>query len=1025
MAAPGSAATARFGGFEFDLSSHELRKGQTRLKVPDQSLEILAMLLERPGELVTRESIQARLWPNGTVVEFEHSVNSAIKRLRQALLDTANEPRFIETLPRKGYRFIGVIEALPDELVGLTPGTIISHYRIVAEAGRGGMGIVYKAEDSNLGRMVALKFLPDELASHPPALERMRREARMIAALNHPGICTMYELGEAGGRVFLAMEFLEGETLRQRIARQSMTQSEIIDVGRQVTKALEAAHAVGIIHRDIKPDNLFLTKQGVLKLMDFGLAKPARSSSDSTLTDSGLVVGTAAYMSPEQVRGEVVDSRSDIFSFGVVLFEMLSGKQAFTGKSSVEVMNAILNDEPPELPNSVPAILDRIVRHCLEKNPQHRFQSAADLGFALQSSLAGPVTVNARRKPRLNWYVLSAAAILVAAASVFWWSAHQSTPGLITDVTFRRLTNHAGLTTGAAISPDGKLIAYASDRADPSHLNVWVQQVDGGGELRITNDDADAYDPSFSSDGTRIAFRSERHEPGIYTASVLGGDIRMIVPEGRRPRFSPDGKQIMYWTGPSDPFDVRGSSDTKIWVRNIAGGKVTQIGVGCRVFERTPVWSPDSRRLLFIGTCGNDLASRGDQPENYGIKAWVSSLDGKKLVPNLDLSRIWTNIHGWMKIDQWIPGQLLIPLQIGDATSLTAVPISGDGTKLTGAPRRLADASGNSTFASAAVDGRIALSEETTESHIWTVEIDSKGAAGTARQVTFGPAGERTPALSRDGKSLAFLSLRANGERLFHKILSTGQEQEVSTDGYRYDTPVFSPDGTHIFCVQYPRPDSWRNAIFDFPLAGGIPQKVWDKTTFSWLWDQSPDGSTLLLNARNSGDLLFTMYFLTQDPSGLNLKSMQLSNLLPQQDKSVMNGHFSHDGRWVIFDSQPNMNTVAKSTRSETYAVRFSNSSVPPNEWIPITKGHWDANPHFSNDDTLILFISERDGFRCLWAQRVTHAMTTSGEPFAVCHLHEYRRQITSFPNLTVGGNTIAFERSERSGNIWLLEPRK
>src|SRR5579871_391092 len=302
MASPVSPTVARFSGFEFDLSSRELRKGRTRLKVPDQSLAILTMLLEKPGELVTREAIQARLWPNGTVVEFEHSVNSAIKRLRQALLDTATEPRFIETLPRKGYRFIGVLEPLPDEPAGLTPGTIISHYRILAEAGRGAMGVVYKAEDTNLGRMVALKFLPAELASHPPALERLRREARMIAALNHPGICTMYELGETSGRVFLAMEFLEGETLR---TRGKLSESELFDVALQVSKALEAAHGAGMVHRDIKPDNLFLTKQGVVKLMDFGLAKPVEE--DTGEAQQSSITGTSGYMSPEQLRGEPLD----------------------------------------------------------------------------------------------------------------------------------------------------------------------------------------------------------------------------------------------------------------------------------------------------------------------------------------------------------------------------------------------------------------------------------------------------------------------------------------------------------------------------------------------------------------------------------------------------------------------------------------------------------------------------------------------------------------------------------------------
>ena len=296
----------RFGVFEFDLSSRELRKGQTRLRVPDQSLAILAMLLERPGELVTRDAIQARLWPHGTVVEFEHSVNSAIKRLRQALLDTASTPRFVETLPRKGYRFIGTLEPSDDEPAGITPGTIISHYRILAECGRGAMGVVYKAEDTQLGRMVALKFLPDELATHQPALERLRREARMIAALNHPGICTMYELGEASGRVFLAMEFLEGQTLR---AKGKVSESELIDFGVQVCKALEAAHGQGMVHRDIKPDNLFLTKQGVVKLMDFGLAKLVEEEGGAAPQSS--LTGTSGYMSPEQMRGEALDARSD------------------------------------------------------------------------------------------------------------------------------------------------------------------------------------------------------------------------------------------------------------------------------------------------------------------------------------------------------------------------------------------------------------------------------------------------------------------------------------------------------------------------------------------------------------------------------------------------------------------------------------------------------------------------------------------------------------------------------------------
>jgi DNA-binding winged helix-turn-helix (wHTH) protein len=354
VATPGASGVVRFGAFEFDLSTRELRKGRTRLRVPDQSLAILAMLLECPGEVVAREAIQARLWPHGTVVEFEHSVNSAVKRLRQALLDTASTPRFVETLPRKGYRFIGSLEPLAGEPPGLTPGTIVSHYRILAEAGRGAMGVVYKAEDTSLGRMVALKFLPDELATHQPALERLRREARMIGALNHPGICTVYELGESGGRVFLVMEFLEGESLRERMARGPLSKGELFDVAVQVAKALEAAHGQDMVHRDIKPDNLFLTRQGVVKLMDFGLAKPVEEESGAAPQSS--VTGTSGYMSPEQVRGEPLDARSDMYSLGRVLTE-LAGK-------------------------SLPAGLAAILRKALADDPAKRWQSATSPSVA-------------------------------------------------------------------------------------------------------------------------------------------------------------------------------------------------------------------------------------------------------------------------------------------------------------------------------------------------------------------------------------------------------------------------------------------------------------------------------------------------------------------------------------------------------------------------------------------------------------------------------------------------------------------
>jgi eukaryotic-like serine/threonine-protein kinase len=366
------ARVARFGDFEFDSTSQELRKGQTRILVPDQSLAILAMLLEHPGELVTREAIQARLWPNGTIVEFEHSVNSAIKRLRQALLDTANEPRFIETLPRKGYRFIGAVEARSDkrmpsasgslnEPVHLASGTRLGPYELVAPIGKGGMGEVWKALDTRLNRIVAVKRLERRHS------DRFDKEARAIAALNHPNICQIHDVGPD----YLVLEYIDGKPLGS-----PYPPDKALALAIQIAGALELAHRKGIIHRDLKPANIMVTDEGSVKLLDFGLAKLIEGS-DATHTLDGTIAGTAAYMSPEQAEGKPLDERSDIFSYGTVLYEILSGRRAFGGDSFGSALSAVIRDEPRPL--DAPATLERMVMRCLRKNPGDRYQSMAEV----------------------------------------------------------------------------------------------------------------------------------------------------------------------------------------------------------------------------------------------------------------------------------------------------------------------------------------------------------------------------------------------------------------------------------------------------------------------------------------------------------------------------------------------------------------------------------------------------------------------------------------------------------------------
>ena len=381
----------RFGSFQLDLRAGELRRNGVKLRVPDQSIQILAMLLDHPGDVVTRQELHQQLWPNGTIVEFDHSLNAAINRLRQALEDSADEPRFIETLPRRGYRFLLPVEqqlasaenAVPSarepETGGLA-GQTISHYRILRKLGQGAMGVVYQAEDVRLGRSVAIKFLPEELSDDPQVLERFQREARAASALNHPNICTVHEVGEHEDVPFIVMEYVTGKSLDQLIGSGGLPVNQVLSYAVQVSDALVRAHSAGIVHRDLKPANIMVNQDGLVKLLDFGLAKLMEPSSnefsrkktlrteENPSTERGKLVGTIAYMSPEQTLGEEVDARTDLFSFGVVLYEMTTGARPLTSDTSPAQLN-------PETSTNLAAIIQK----ALEKDREVRYQHASDL----------------------------------------------------------------------------------------------------------------------------------------------------------------------------------------------------------------------------------------------------------------------------------------------------------------------------------------------------------------------------------------------------------------------------------------------------------------------------------------------------------------------------------------------------------------------------------------------------------------------------------------------------------------------
>ena len=457
--------------FELDLRAYELRSAGIPIKLKPIPMELLLLLVQRRGELVTREEIVEQIWGKGVFLDTDNAINGAISKIRQVLRDSVEQPRFIQTVSGKGYRFIAAVVETRDPVVGPTPvpagesllGKKVSHYRILQLLGGGGMGVVYKAEDLKLGRLVALKFLPGELASDPVAYERMQREARAASSLDHPNICSIHQLGEHEGQPFIVMQLLEGRTLREWIdSRVRPTpperMSEFFDLAIQIADGLDAAHQKGIIHRDIKPANIFVTTRGQVKILDFGVAKfidaadlsESKSASPSAenedrntnlhLTHTGASVGTPSYLSPEQIRREKLDARTDLFSFGLVLFEMATAHRAFSGNTTSIIRDAVLNlpaIPARQLAADVPVDLEKIIGRSLEKDRELRYQSARECREDLERARSACLKMDAPipqmnasglvrpRRKYVRW-ILSIASLAVVTFLVFGFVQRRS-----------------------------------------------------------------------------------------------------------------------------------------------------------------------------------------------------------------------------------------------------------------------------------------------------------------------------------------------------------------------------------------------------------------------------------------------------------------------------------------------------------------------------------------------------------------------------------------------------------------------
>ncbi|HYB53271.1 MAG TPA: cell wall synthesis protein CwsA, partial [Thermoanaerobaculia bacterium] len=512
----------------------------------------------------------------------------------------------------------------PRTIMTLASGTKLGPYEILSPLGAGGMGEVYRARDAKLNRDVAIKVLPEAFASDSERLTRFRREAQVLAALNHPHVAAIYGLEESGGVEALVLELVPGETLAERLAKGPIPVPETLDIGRQIAEALEAAHERAIVHRDLKPANVKLTPEGEVKVLDFGLAKALAADASSpdvtsspTLTaqatQAGVVIGTAAYMSPEQARGKSADKRADIWAFGAVLYEMLTGRRCFEGETVSDTLAAVLMKEPDwsALPASVSPGVRELLRRCLRRDAKQRLRDIGDARVALEEELA-PQTSRAsgavsevsalpaaettlRRTSPRPLTMASIAVALLAGAVAGWLIGRRSGKPEAPWAEFTQLTDASGVETSPSVSPDGTMFAYTS--AVRGSWDIYVQRVGGRTPVLVAGDPAkDEVWPAFSPDGKQIAFSVRGGAGGIFVVGATGESVRRVTDFGSNPAWSPDGRRIVFCSEEVLSAYATNTEST-LWVVETSGGKPVKLDVGAAAFQ--PAWSPSGRRIAF------------------------------------------------------------------------------------------------------------------------------------------------------------------------------------------------------------------------------------------------------------------------------------------------------------------------------------------------------------------------------------------------------------------------------------------
>ncbi len=894
--------------------------------------------------------------------------------------------------------------------MSLLPGTRLGPYEILAPLGAGGMGEVWKAKDSRLDRLVAIKVLPEHLAKHPESLARFEREAKAVAALNHPNITGIFDIGNTDGVAFVAMELLEGESLRTRLDQGPLTPKKATELAIQLAQGLAAAHEKGVVHRDLKPDNLWITKEGRLKILDFGLAKQIQTmgaGSDSFVptaaiqaehhTEKGMILGTLGYMSPEQVRGEAVDARADLFSFGVVLFEMLTGKRAFARATASDTMAAILRDDPPELEGQskpIPLALRRIIDHCLEKAPARRFRDAHDVAFALENlsspdgsaPLTAPFAPQNLRATRV-WAAL--AAVVILAAILLGWglraslgpsSAQSGTP-----VALRTLT-YSGRDSFPAVNPDGRTIAFSSNR--DGQARIWVKQLQGGGEVALTTGPGDVH-PRYSPDGASILFlRGEGAKSDLYRMSVLGTDLRKVVDDATYADWSPDGTRIAFLR----PREDKGSLVSELLAIDPAGGhERTLATIRSESIMASPRWNAEGTAILLV----SGLTAAGGQTRRiYRIDVKDGTV---REFPT-------ATKYGAVSSAIWLSADEVLYLQAESVTGNgvgTSPAMAYRQNLRTGAVVPLFWAPVAPTTVDLLPGGRVVFDGISGRQSLREYALEGKA---PPRWLTKGNISDRQPCFSADGEWVVFSSNRSGNLDLWTVSSRTGVVKSLTDDAAEDWDPSYTPDGKHLLW------SSNRSGPFEIWMAnpdGSGARQVSQDGADAENPTATPDGQWIVYasgNPKHSG-----LWKVHPDGSGAKQLVAGAGFTIPD---------VSPDGQYVVYQSRLNSLHVNIHVRrvEDGSEVPFHTTAEGIRQTV-ITLGRC----RWARDGRHIIFTGQNEqGLDGVYIQDFTPGQDTRATRRALAGFDA--EWITESLGLSPDGKRLVLSESERMFSLMIAE---